>query len=156
MSNLEDIKQKARQIIGNASLKVFNNEKYILETLNEIVDEEENDLELVEKKLKCIENYLSIKEKMITIENDYEYLCNLSEKLNNQTVRRTDGIVYNPIFKVTNSEGIEKYFLTRASAEQYIKLNEGFTINKIIEVEENDNNDLTIILEIIKRNYKRK
>ena len=152
----EDIKAHVNRIIGNTSVKTFNNEKDIMKLLNNILDDKNNiDNTVIDKLLYCIEDYLKFKEKMTILYEDYNYLCDLSEELKKQTIRKTDGVLYDPLFKVTNNDKREKYFLTRKNAEEYIKQKDNYTFNKVIEIEENDNIDLAKLLDIIKRNYKK-
>ncbi len=152
----EDIIAHANRIIGNTSVKTFNNEKDIAEILNNIIEDKNNvDNTIIDKLLYCIEDYLKFKEKMTILYEDYNYLCDLSEELRKQTIRKTDGVLYDPLFKVTNNDKSEKYFLTRRNAEEYMKQKDNCTFNKVIEIKENENIDLAKLLDIIKRNYKK-
>ncbi len=83
-----------------------------------------------------------------------EYLVSLSRELNNQSVRKNDGIIYIPLFKITSKDGEEKYFLTRSSAKEYINLHNQFYNDDIIEIEETNNDHLLKLIEIIRRNFK--
>ena len=62
------------------------------------------DCNLINKTLENIEIYLKYKEKMLLTVDDYEYLVSLSKDLKDQSVRRTDDIIYIPLFKITSKD----------------------------------------------------
>lgn len=153
--SLEEIKENAKEIMKNSTIKVLSGEKEIIEQLKKIIAEDckEVDVNTLSKILDYIKIYIEMKERMMFAKEDYEYLKFLAQDLNEQSVRRTDGILYVPLFKVMRKNGNEKYFLTRKSAQEYISVNVESVVNKIIEIEENDNTDLGKLIEIIKRNF---
>lgn len=152
---LDQIKKKAKNIIENSNIKALKGEKDLITQLNKIANEDnENvDYELVNKTLDYIDTYMKYKEKMILSKEDYQYMSHLAEELRNQSIRRTDGVLYIPLFKIMSKDGNEKYFLTRNSAKEYIELHNDWYVNKIIEIEESDNTNLTQVIEIIKRTF---
>jgi hypothetical protein len=152
---LEKIKKRAKDIMKNNNLKVLNGEKDLIEQLNKISDEnnENIDYNLINKTLDYIDTYIKYKEKMLLSKEDYDYLSNLSKELKDQSIRRTDDVVYIPLFKIMSKDGNEKYFLTRDSAKAYIELHNDWYINKIIQIEESDNTNLSQVIDIIKRNF---
>lgn len=97
--------------------------------------------------------YIKTKEKMALAQEDYIFFNDLSKKLKKRAIRRTDGILYIPLFKVKSKDGFEKYFLTRENAKRYIEMNNGWITDNIIEIDENDNTDLAMVIDIIKRNF---
>lgn len=149
-----DIKERINKILGKTNLKTLNGEADILEFLKSIKDEE-NEIQgiILEKTLDYIEKYFYIKNKFILCDEDNSFMNNLSEEMKQQKIRKTDGVVYDPLFKVITEDGTEKYFLTRNGAKNFQKNCAIPLKSEIIEVEENDNSDLSKIIEIIKRNY---
>ncbi len=155
VDKLEEIKLRAKKIIGNSSLNIMKNEKELLEQLNELlqINIENVDINLLEKTLNNIEVYIKTKEKMFIAKEDYEYLVEISKSLKEQSVRRTDGILYVSIFKVLGKDKSEQCFLIRNHAEKYKKIYGNKFDNKIVKIEGTNNSDLIKLLEIIKRNF---
>ena len=152
---ISEIKEKANKILNDNKISMYANEKEIVEKLNKILYEniENEDYELLNKTLDNIDTYMKTKEKMELTKQDYNYLGSLAKALKEQTIRKTDGILYIPLFKIKNIDGEETYFLTRESAKKYIEMNNNWVMSDIIEIEESDNTDLAKVIEIIKRNF---
>ena len=149
---LEKLKKRAELIFRNSSIDTFTGEKDIIETLNGIGKLKEYD-ELSNITLDIIERYLKAKEKMILKETDASFIKELADDLKHQNIRRTDGIVYIPLFKLLTVDGKEEYFLTRKRAEKHIEENPNNYASDIIEIKENNNTDIARIIEILIRNY---
>lgn len=147
------LREKAENMIGNMSIK--NGESEIIKTLIDISQTDGKNKDYEEKTLACIERYLLAKEKMNILENDLKFLHKISEDLKEQEIRITD-VVDTPLFKVINKDGNEKYFITRSSAESYIKMdrcNCKGNYKKIVQLVTNENMELEKLLEIVKRNF---
>ena len=153
--SLKELKEKANEILNNNKIAIYTDEEEIINKINEILNEDDEniDCELLNKTLDNIDIYMKIKEKMTLGEQDYTFLKNLSEDFKEQSIRKTDGVLYIPLFKIRSLDGEEKYFLTRKSAKEYIKMHKSWVMSDIIEIEESDNTDLTEVIEIIKRNF---
>lgn len=151
-NRLEEIRKRAEKILRNYSLDVLTDEKELMETLTDISKINEYN-ELLNKTLDYIERYLNAKQKMILKEEDSEFLKELAEDLKYQNTRRTDGVIYNPLFKLISKDEKEKYFLARKRAEKHLEKNKEQYKNDIIVLQDNDYTDLTKLLEIIVRNF---
>lgn len=151
-NKLEQLKKRAEYIFRNSSIDTFTGEKELIETLNAIGKLEKYD-ELSNTTLDIIERYLKAKEKMILKEEDAAFIKELSEDLKHQNIRRTDGIIYIPLFKLLTVDGKEEYFLTRKRAEKHVEDNPNKYASDIIEIKENNNTDIARIIEILIRNY---
>ena len=174
--NIEDIKNKAKNILGNTKVITLVGEKEKIEILREIAegDISIDKLEEINKKLEEIEKYLSEKQKEILKQKDFEYLKNIAEILRSQQIRVEDGVcLESPVFKVT-VEGDEEndedtfYFLTKEGADKFMEANQTLPIHKdevvddknkerrtakTFNVERNKNLELERLIEIIKRNF---
>lgn len=174
----EELKNKAKTILGECKIQVLSGEPKIIEILEKI---EKGDFTPEEKEIKIkvvesIEEYLCIKEKEMTKKRDTEYLKNIAEILRNQQVRVEDGVyLKSPVFKVTinaNEDNDEEtfFFLTKEGADKFIESNkvlskdlrkekiEKTTENdrrkeQLFKVELNRNLELERLIEIIKRNF---
>lgn len=145
----ENNSERAKRILGEAKIDLFTNESKIIEILNKISEGENESSELEEKILDNIEDYLFTKEKMQVKKEDYKYLKNLSEKLSEQEVRRSDS-ANPPLFKISNNEGKDIYFITRDGLDKYKECNKELKY-KIVEIPESNSTELAHTLEIIKR-----
>lgn len=152
---LNEIKEKANEIIGSVSLDVLADEEKLLERLINLDKEntEYMDFNLISKTLDYIKEYLEIKKKLEVEKNDYNFLTELAKELREQNVRGTDAVMYVPIFKIVSNEGKEKIFLIRKNATEFQKVNSKMFPYKTIKIEETDNTDLSKIIEIIMRNF---
>ena len=147
-----EIRKRAEKILGNQKIYTLTDEKEIIEKL-EMISRETDVISLNYSSLTLdnIERYLFIKEKMKVAEKDLEFLNNLSKELNAQKTRITD-ISKPPVFKITNKIGKDMIFLTRQALERYRKNNNKDNI-KIIEIPSFNCQELSELLEIIKRNF---
>lgn len=149
---IEEIKVRANKIIGDNKITTLINEAELMEKLNEISQSvDQNNCIAYTKTLDAIEDYLIQKEKLETKKNDIKFLSNLAKELREQQVRITDNS-NPPLFIVSNEFGENIYFLTRKALENYSEYNLKDT-RKIIEVPSNRSNELTELLEIVKRNF---
>ena len=107
-----EIKERAKKILEGSKINVLSGEKDLIEQLDKIINEENNEMDynLINKTLENIEIYLRYKEKMLLTVDDYEYLVSLSKELNAQSVRRTDGVISIPLFKITSKDGEKSIF----------------------------------------------
>lgn len=101
-----EIKERAKKILEGSKINVLSGEKDLIEQLDMIINENNNEMDynLINKTLENIEIYLKYKEKMLLTVDDYEYLVSLSKYLKDQSVRRTDDIIYIPLFKITSKD----------------------------------------------------
>ena len=176
---LESLKDKAKRILGNVSFGIFLNEEEILKSLQRIIDENifDDEINLLSRNLKNIEEYLSIKTKFILAKQDHEYLCTLAELLRNQKVRIDDEVPFSsPIFTILIDEYDKEKnfsFITREGAAKYIEYNQSLLKhlpiknnnsvehvdgtnrrqNDYISVSGNRNLEIEKMLDIIKRNF---
>ena len=133
-------------------------------------DIEKSEIDIIEKTLNNIENYLFTKQKMQVEINDYEYLKNIAETLRNQKVRIEDNVILGqPVFRIMVGEEEIIYFITREGARKFIETHSTIFDKNIdnkdqenqverrkddlMEVTTNKNLEISKILEIIKRNY---
>lgn len=174
--NVEELKNKARELFGNIKVMTFIGEAEKIKFLTNIVENDISgeDINALNKKLDEISEYLTEKQTKLLKEKDFEFLKNIAEILRNQKVRIEDGVyLENPVFKVTIDDEKGKqtfYFLTKEGADKFIEANKTLTkdlhteeINysaederrkeKIFNVERNQNLELERLIEIIKRNF---
>ena len=90
------LKKEQKKILESSKINVLSGEKDLIEQLDTIINENNNEMDcnLINKTLENIEIYLKYKEKMLLTVDDYEYLVSLSKDLKDQSVRRTDDIIY--------------------------------------------------------------
>lgn len=173
--NVEELKNKAKTLLGNMKIITFVGEREKMEFLINIIQNDiaEDDLENLSKKFEEIAEYLTYKENTLIKEKDFEFLSNIAEILRNQRVRVDDGVyLENPVFKVTIDDEKENqifYFLTKDGANKFIEANRIKTKDlpeetldnadeerrkeKTFNVERNQNLELSRLLDIIKRNF---
>lgn len=173
--NVEELKSKAKILLGNMKIITFVGEREKMEFLINIIQNDiaEDDLENLSKKFEEIAEYLTYKENTLIKEKDFEFLSNIAEILRNQRVRVDDGVyLENPVFKVTIDDEKENqtfYFLTKDGANKFIEANRIKTKDlpeetldnadeerrkeKTFNVERNQNLELSRLLDIIKRNF---
>lgn len=151
MGKIEEIHNRANQILCSSKIDILSKDEKILSTLNKIL--QTNEIGYNMEILDNIEEYISTKEKIKITNDDYKFLTKLSQELKEQSVRITD-ITFPPLFVVkTNNEDF--FFLTRKSAKEFISLHniEDLNKTKIIEISSYDSMELAKLLEIIKRNF---
>ena len=174
--NIEEVKNKARYILGNTKFITLIGEENKVNTLRKIIEEDikQEEIDDLNKILDDMEVYFLNKQKEILKQKDFEYLKNIAEILRSQKVRIDDGVyLENPVFKVT-VEGDEEnaedtfYFLTKEGADKFMEVNQTLPIHKDditntdanerrtekrFNVERNKNLELERLIEIIKRNF---
>ena len=145
------LKIEVNRKIGRFGLKTFEGEKALLDTIDDLLDDDNIGVEQAEESINKILKYFSSKEKMLVRKNDMEFLKSLSEQLKLQTVRATDRA--NPILFIAK-DGSDKdiYFLTRKGLNEYLKNSHGGE-KQTINVYEGLSIELERLLDIIKRNY---
>ena len=167
-----EINEKARKILEDIQIDTSIGESRIITMLQKIEqqDIEKSEIDIIEKTLNNIENYLFTKQKMQVEINDYEYLKNIAETLRNQKVRIEDNVILGqPVFRIMVGEEEVIYFITREGARKFIETHSTiFDKNidskkqekqverrkdELMEVTTNKNLEISKILEIIKRNY---
>ena len=174
--NVEELKNKARELLGNIKVMTFIGEAEKIKFLTNIVENDISgeDINALNKKLDETSEYLTDKQTKLLKEKDFEFLKNIAEILRNQKVRIEDGVyLENPVFKVTIDDEKGKqtfYFLTKEGADKFIEANKTLAkdlhteeVNvfeederrkeKMFNVERNQNLELERLIEIIKRNF---
>ena len=174
--NVEELKNKAREILGNTKVMTFIGEAERIKFLTNIVENDISgeDINALNEKLNETAEYLTDKQTKLLKEKDFEFLKNIAEILRNQRVRIEDGVcLENPVFKVTIDDEKGKqtfYFLTKEGADRFIEANKILAkdlhteeVNssagderrkeRIFNVERNQNLELERLIEIIKRNF---
>lgn len=174
--NVEELKNKARELLGNTKVMTFIGEAERIKFLTNIVENDISgeDINALNEKLNETAEYLTDKQTKLLKEKDFEFLKNIAEILRNQRVRIEDGVcLENPVFKVTIDDEKGKqifYFLTKEGADRFIEANKILAkdlhteeVNssagderrkeKIFNVERNQNLELERLIEIIKRNF---
>lgn len=145
------IRKRAEKILMEENITILANEKKLLKELEKISKTNGENLELETMILDKIESYILAKEKNYFAEKDLEFLCNLAKELKEQKVRKSD-INNPPLFKIVDSNGEDRYFLTRKALEKY-KEYHNVQYKGIIEIPYANSEELTELLEIIKRNF---
>ena len=166
-----EIKEKARKILEDIQIDTSIGESRIITMLQKIEQHiEKSEIDIIEKTLNNIENYLFTKQKMQVKINDYEYLKNIAETLRNQKVRIEDNVIFGqPVFRIMVGEEEVIYFITREGARKFIETHSTIFDKNIdskkqenqgerrkddlMEVTTNKKLEISKILEIIKRNY---
>lgn len=174
--NVEELKNKARELLGNTKVMTFIGEAERIKFLTNIVENDISgeDINALNEKLNETAEYLTDKQTKLLKEKDFEFLKNIAEILRNQRVRIEDGVcLENPVFKVTIDDAKGKqvfYFLTKEGADRFIEANKILAkdlyteeVNssagderrkeRIFNVERNQNLELERLIEIIKRNF---
>lgn len=174
--NVEELKNKARELLGNTKVMTFIGEAERIKFLTNIVENDISgeDINALNEKLNETAEYLTDKQTKLLKEKDFEFLKNIAEILRNQRVRIEDGVcLENPVFKVTIDDEKGKqtfYFLTKEGADRFIEANKILAkdlhteeVNsfagderrkeRIFNVEKNQNLELERLIEIIKRNF---
>ena len=174
--NVEELKNKARELLGNTKVMTFIGEAEKIKFLTNIVENDISgeDINALNEKLNETAEYLTDKQTKLLKEKDFEFLKNIAEILRNQRVRIEDGVcLENPVFKVTIDDEKGKqtfYFLTKEGADRFIEANKILAkdlhteeVNssagderrkeRIFNVERNQNLELERLIEIIKRNF---
>lgn len=174
--NIEELKNKARELLGNTKVMTFIGEAERIKFLTNIVENDISgeDINALNEKLNETAEYLTDKQTKLLKEKDFEFLKNIAEILRNQRVRIEDGVcLENPVFKVTIDDEKGKqtfYFLTKEGADRFIEANKILAkdlhteeVNssagderrkeRIFNVERNQNLELERLIEIIKRNF---
>ena len=169
---IKQIRDRANAIMGSIDISTGRGDAELLNYLNELENKQisNSEIDIINKTLDNIEIYFKTKRKMTLEINDYEYLKEMAKKLREQNVRVTDSVVLGePVFKIltqNNKKEEEFYFITKQGAENFIKANpttykqlseeessEERRKEKIFDVKENRNLELSKIIEIIKRNF---
>lgn len=146
------MKERIKNILHEYEIGVLNNEKEILDTLDELIDKEEFSKEDM-KNLDHIERYLKIKAKMMQNEVAYNFLSKLAKNINTQKKRKEDRMAYQVnFFMVKDKEGNSHFKLTREAIELEIENNkERFVSHPTINVISQNNSELYELLEIIEK-----
>lgn len=165
---IEELKRKTEEILKNIQIDISVGDTYEIDTLQEIKDDE---IDLLERTVRNIENYFETKRKMQIEVNDYEYLKKIAEILRTQKIRIEDNVICGqPVFKILLGESGEDevyYFITRDGAKNFIETHSTMLKEKDIQIDDDDerrksnlmqvsinkNLEFGKIIDIIKRNY---
>lgn len=168
-----NIKESAKNILKNIQIDVSCGDTELITLLQKIEKENINndEIDLLERTVKNIENYFETKRKMQIEVNDYEYLKKIAEILRTQKIRIEDNVICGqPVFKVLLGETGENevyYFITRDGAKNFIETHSTMLKEKDIQIDDEDerrksnlmqvsinkNLEFGKIIDIIKRNY---
>lgn len=154
--NREEIREKAKKLLGNASIDVLSDDEKTIKILKDIINSNNEDTKFNEETLKCIERYILAKQKMQTNEKNNEFMHNLAEELRSQKVRKDDDVLLNiPLFKITTKDNNkEYYFITRKNAQKFADANKKYIKNsEVMQIEENKNLELEKLIKIIKEEF---
>ena len=147
---VDEIRKRAKEILGDNKIKILEDEKDTIETLQKIANTDETNLKYEMKTLEDIEEYLKYKEKRVFAQIDTQILKNLAKELREQEIRLTDSS-NPPLFMIKNSLDENIYFLTRESLKRYREHNKNS--GKTIEIPSSNSQELASLLDIIKRNF---
>lgn len=168
-----NIKKSAKNILKNIQIDVSCGDTELITLLQKIEKENINndEIDLLERTVKNIENYFETKRKMQIEVNDYEYLKKIAEILRTQKIRIEDNVICGqPVFKILLGESGEDevyYFITRDGAKNFIETHSTMLKEKDIQIDDDDerrksnlmqvsinkNLEFGKIIDIIKRNY---
>lgn len=169
-----NIKESAKNILKNIQIDVSCGDTELITLLQKIEKENINndEIDLLERTVKNIENYFETKRKMQIEVNDYEYLKKIAEILRTQKIRIEDNVICGqPVFKILLGESGENevyYFITRDGAKNFIETHSTMLKEKdiqqiddeverrksnLMQVSINKNLEFGKIIDIIKRNY---
>lgn len=168
---IEELKRKTEEILKNIQIDISVGDTYEIDTLQEIKEKEieDDEIDLLERTVKNIENYFETKRKMQIEVNDYEYLKKIAEILRTQKIRIEDNVICGqPVFKILLGEDEVYYFITRDGAKNFIETHSTMLKEKDIQIDDDDderrksnlmqvsinkNLEFGKIIDIIKRNY---
>ena len=165
-----NIKKSAKNILKNIQIDVSCGDTELITLLQKIEKENINndEIDLLERTVKNIENYFETKRKMQIEVNDYEYLKKIAEILRTQKIRIEDNVICGqPVFKILLDEDEVYYFITRDGAKNFIETHSTALKEKDIQIVDDDerrksnlmqvsinkNLEFGKIIDIIKRNY---
>lgn len=168
-----NIKESAKNILKNIQIDVSCGDTELITLLQKIEKENINndEIDLLERTVRNIENYFETKRKMQIEINDYEYLKKIAEILRTQKIRIEDNVICGqPVFKILLGESGENevyYFITRDGAKNFIETHSTMLKEKDIQIDDEDerrksnlmqvsinkNLEFGKIIDIIKRNY---
>ena len=165
-----NIKKSAKNILKNIQIDVSCGDTELITLLQKIEKENINndEIDLLERTVKNIENYFETKRKMQIEVNDYEYLKKIAEILRTQKIRIEDNVICGqPVFKILLDEDEVYYFITRDGAKNFIETHSTMLKEKDIQIDDDDerrksnlmqvsinkNLEFGKIIDIIKRNY---
>lgn len=165
-----NIKESAKNILKNIQIDVSCGDTELITLLQKIEKENINndEIDLLERTVKNIENYFETKRKMQIEVNDYEYLKKIAEILRTQKIRIEDNVICGqPVFKILLGEDEVYYFITRDGAKNFIETHSTMLKEKDIQIDDDDerrksnlmqvsinkNLEFGKIIDIIKRNY---
>lgn len=168
-----NIKERAKNILKNIQIDVSCGDTELITLLQKIEKENINndEIDLLERTVRNIENYFETKRKMQIEVNDYEYLKKIAEILRTQKIRIEDNVICGqPVFKILLGESGENevyYFITRDGAKNFIETHSTMLKEKDIQIDDEDerrksnlmqvsinkNLEFGKIIDIIKRNY---
>lgn len=168
-----NIKESAKNILKNIQIDVSCGDTELITLLQKIEKENINndEIDLLERTVRNIENYFETKRKMQIEVNDYEYLKKIAEILRTQKIRIEDNVICGqPVFKILLGESGENevyYFITRDGAKNFIETHSTMLKEKDIQIDDEDerrksnlmqvsinkNLEFGKIIDIIKRNY---
>lgn len=131
----------------------FKNYEEERHTLLDFTEEASPNYPLWEHMIKGFEAVIELDNKLKLEKEDFLYLSELSANLKEQRIRESfePGKIY--IFQLYNKFNEVLQFLTRASADNYIKAHPDDFNNIIIGITESKNIDLKLLLTIIERNF---
>lgn len=168
---IEELRRKIEEILKNIQIDISIGDTYEIDTLQEIKEKEirDDEIDLLERTVKNIENYFETKRKMQIEVNDYEYLKKIAEILRTQKIRIEDNVICGqPVFKILLGEDEVYYFITRDGAKNFIETHSTMFKEKDIQIDDDDderrksnlmqvsinkNLEFGKIIDIIKRNY---
>lgn len=168
---IEELRRKIEEILKNIQIDISIGDTHEIDTLQEIKEKEirDDEIDLLERTVKNIENYFETKRKMQIEVNDYEYLKKIAEILRTQKIRIEDNVICGqPVFKILLGEDEVYYFITRDGAKNFIETHSTMLKEKDIQIDDDDderrksnlmqvsinkNLEFGKIIDIIKRNY---
>lgn len=140
-----EIRKQAQDFLSE--LTITDGDAFIANTLFELSETDNTNIEIKEHALNEIKKLLEIKRKLKTLENDLYFFKTLSEQLK---LENPSQIKSSPLIKVINALKEEKYFITLEAANKYISTLEDKNNIMITRIE---NDQLDTLLNIIKRNF---
>lgn len=92
MKKNEEIKEKARAIIGNTKIQTIINDIDVINKIYDIINLDNIDIKKSEVMLNQIELYILVKQRVEEKEKNYNYLKGVSKELKEQKIRKSDKI----------------------------------------------------------------
>lgn len=123
-------------------------------TLLKFTEDENPNYKLWEHMVVFFESVVNLDEKVSLEKEDFEYIRNLAYSLREQRARENFGTNASYVFETIDKSNTIFHFLTRLSAETYIKTHiEDFSENPIVNVIQANNIDLKQLLCVLERSF---